>query len=81
MTDYARNMAQALARIREIADFPNTPGGDMLPDLMGRLETIWKIANGETEQSSQVHCYNGEPCLTGGCTEPCKHVPMEGNGK
>ena len=36
----------ALARIREIADFPNTPGGDMLPDLMGRLETIWKIAGG-----------------------------------
>lgn len=49
----SRNMAQALARIREIADFPNTPGGDMLPDLMGRLETIWKIANGETPARSK----------------------------
>jgi len=35
------------ARIREIADFPSTPGADMLPDLMGRLESIYHLANGE----------------------------------
>lgn len=48
------NMARALAHIRNIADFPNTPGGDMLPELMGRLESIWKIANGEIVPGGDV---------------------------
>ena len=27
-----------------------------------------------------VRCYDGKPCLTGGCTEPCIHIPVEQPG-
>lgn len=48
MSDNATNMARALARIREVADFD---AKDNTPELMGRLETIWQIANGEQPPS------------------------------
>lgn len=43
--DYAGQLKARLEKIRECADFPNEPGADMLPDLMGRLESIWHIAD------------------------------------
>lgn len=31
----------------------------------------------ERNQKSGVRCYDGSPCVTGACAEPCKHTPDE----
>ncbi len=71
-TSYARASKAAFERIREHADFKNVPGGDMLPDLMGRLEVIYT----EAEAAITDNGAERSPCQRGG-GEPADSGPFD----
>lgn len=67
---YAEQHKAALRQIMVAADFPNRPGDDMLPDLMGRLETIYLAAKSALEGGVEPTLDTPAPVLEVGCVPP-----------